>query len=209
MGGGCSAITGNIREKINMCNLGFLSIHGWGSAMCKTKKKQKKQSERERKSLNFHAFRRTLPHCLMFYIVSPFHGTASEQGPFPPYCTALPNCCPITAHRGTVHNHPPSRDLTSVLGDVAHPRQGLVAALLNDLQVTHLLKGEGKRRGGLWVSSVNQFHLLFDSLRGDWALRVTQRQRCVCQCNVSSASSANSAGASAKRSPPAVTLEAL
>lgn len=177
--------------------------------MCKTKKEKKTERVRERKSLNFHAFRRTLPHCLMFYIVSPFHGTASEQGPFPPYCTALPNCCPITAHRGTVHNHPPSRDLTSVLGDVAHPRQGLVAALLNDLQVTHLLKGEGKRRGGLRVSSVNQFHLLFDSLRGEWALRVTQRQRCVCQCNVSSASSANSAGASAKRSPPAVTLEAL
>lgn len=51
MGGGCSAITGNIREKINMCNLGFLSIQGWGSAMCKTKKKEKnRESEREKES---------------------------------------------------------------------------------------------------------------------------------------------------------------
>lgn len=82
----------------------------------------------------------------MFYIVSPFYGTASEQSPFPPHCTALPNCCPISVHRGTAHEHPPSRDLTSVLGDVAHPRQGLVAALLNDLQVAHLSKGERRAR---------------------------------------------------------------
>lgn len=35
---------------------------------------------------------------------------------------------------------------TSILGDVAYPRQGLITALLNDLQVTHLLRGGKNKR---------------------------------------------------------------
>lgn len=53
--------------------------------------------------VHFLAFCRTLPHCLMSYDVPSFHRTASVRAWFPPYCTALPNCCLITAHSCTVH----------------------------------------------------------------------------------------------------------
>lgn len=132
MGGGCWAITGNIRENIGMCNLGFLSIQCWGSAMCTTKKK-KRESQLSCISQDLAALPHVL-HCI------PFSWNCIRTRPVPTILHGIAQLLPKNCTRGTLHNHPPSCGLTSVLGDVAHPRQGLVAALLNDLQVTHLLK---------------------------------------------------------------------
>lgn len=62
MRGGCLAITGNISEKTNMCNLGNLSM-------------MIKEADHKKKKKKF-TFSQFAGHCHMFYSVSPFHRTA-------------------------------------------------------------------------------------------------------------------------------------
>lgn len=96
----------------------------------------------------------------MFFTVSPFHRTASVQGWFPPHCTALLNCCLITAHMGTVCVSTSISELLTYLhfGWCSAPTAG------PDIHSSQWSSGnapvEGKQR---WMTGINKvFWQFFD-----------------------------------------------
>lgn len=139
MRGGCWAITGNISEKISMCNLGIPSVK-IGEArhfiffFSNKKKKEKKKKKAQLSCISQDLA--TLPHVL-HRIPFSWNCIRTRLVPTILHCIAqlLPNNC-TWGHSAQL---PANSWPTSVLGDVAHPRQGLISTLLNDLQVTHLL----------------------------------------------------------------------